>query len=113
MTVSGLSGTVEALSVRTIRLRAGDGSVHIIPFSAVTSGVKDVLGAPVNERILLTEPFTLEVHDKVTGETVLVAEECTWTNVSFNIRQGAITGKDARAQAIRIRQAAANEPPLP
>ena len=28
---------VEALSVRTIRLRAGDGSVHIIPFSSVTS----------------------------------------------------------------------------
>jgi small-conductance mechanosensitive channel len=37
VTVSGLSGTVEALSIRTIRLRAGDGSVHIIPFSAVTS----------------------------------------------------------------------------
>ena len=37
VTVSGLSGTVENLSVRTIRLRAGDGSVHIIPFSAVTT----------------------------------------------------------------------------
>jgi moderate conductance mechanosensitive channel len=37
VTVSGLSGTVENLSVRTIRLRAADGSVHIIPFSAVTS----------------------------------------------------------------------------
>ncbi len=37
VTVSGLTGSVEALSVRTIRLRAGDGSVHIIPFSAVTS----------------------------------------------------------------------------
>lgn len=37
VTVSGLSGAVENLSVRTIRLRAGDGSVHIIPFSAVTS----------------------------------------------------------------------------
>jgi small-conductance mechanosensitive channel len=37
VTVSGLTGNVEALSVRTIRLRAGDGSVHIIPFSAVTS----------------------------------------------------------------------------
>jgi small-conductance mechanosensitive channel len=37
VTVSGLSGTVEHLSVRTIRLRAADGSVHIIPFSAVTS----------------------------------------------------------------------------
>ncbi|TCZ61396.1 mechanosensitive ion channel family protein [Roseicella aquatilis] len=37
VTVSGLSGTVEALSVRTIRLRAGDGSVHVVPFSAVTT----------------------------------------------------------------------------
>jgi moderate conductance mechanosensitive channel len=37
VTVSGLSGVVENLSVRTIRLRASDGSVHIIPFSAVTS----------------------------------------------------------------------------
>ena len=37
VTVSGLSGSVENLSVRTIRLRAADGSVHIIPFSSVTS----------------------------------------------------------------------------
>ena len=37
VTVAGLSGTVENLSIRTIRLRAADGSVHIIPFSAVTS----------------------------------------------------------------------------
>ena len=37
VTVAGLSGTVEHLSIRTIRLRAGDGSVHIIPFSSVTS----------------------------------------------------------------------------
>jgi small-conductance mechanosensitive channel len=37
VTVAGLSGTVEHLSVRTIRLRAADGSVHIIPFSSVSS----------------------------------------------------------------------------
>jgi len=37
VSVSGLSGTVEDLSVRSIRLRAGDGSVHIIPFSSVTT----------------------------------------------------------------------------
>lgn len=37
VTVAGLSGKVEALSIRTIRLRAGDGSVNIIPFSAVTT----------------------------------------------------------------------------
>jgi len=37
VTVAGLSGNVEQLSVRTIWLRAGDGAVHIIPFSSVTS----------------------------------------------------------------------------
>lgn len=37
VTAAGLSGTVEHLSIRTIRLRAGDGSVHIIPFSAVST----------------------------------------------------------------------------
>ena len=37
VTLAGVSGTVEHISIRTIRLRAGDGSVHLIPFSAVTS----------------------------------------------------------------------------
>jgi small-conductance mechanosensitive channel len=37
MTVAGLTGKIEALSVRTMRLRASDGSVHIIPFSSVTT----------------------------------------------------------------------------
>jgi small-conductance mechanosensitive channel len=35
--LGGLTGTVENLSIRTIRLRALDGSVHIVPFSAVTT----------------------------------------------------------------------------
>jgi small conductance mechanosensitive channel len=37
VTLGGLTGTVENLSVRTIRLRALDGAVHIVPFSAVTT----------------------------------------------------------------------------
>ncbi|HVE21550.1 MAG TPA: mechanosensitive ion channel domain-containing protein [Acidocella sp.] len=37
ITLAGMSGTVERLSIRTIRLRGGDGSVNIIPFSAVTT----------------------------------------------------------------------------
>ncbi|WFU56665.1 mechanosensitive ion channel [Bradyrhizobium pachyrhizi] len=37
VTVSGLSGVVENVSIRTMRLRAGDGSVHVVPFSAVTT----------------------------------------------------------------------------
>ena len=35
--LGGLSGVVEHLSIRSIKLRAQDGSVHIIPFSAVTT----------------------------------------------------------------------------
>ena len=35
--LGGLQGVVEHLSIRTIRLRAEDGSVHVIPFSAVTT----------------------------------------------------------------------------
>jgi moderate conductance mechanosensitive channel len=45
VTVSGLTGTVENLSIRTIRLRAGDGAVHIVPFSAVTSVTNASRGA--------------------------------------------------------------------
>jgi small-conductance mechanosensitive channel len=45
VTVSGLSGTVENLSIRTIRLRAADGAVHIVPFSAVTSVTNASRGA--------------------------------------------------------------------
>ena len=37
ITAGGLSGTVEHLSIRTMRLRAGDGSVHVIPFSSVST----------------------------------------------------------------------------
>ncbi len=37
VSVGGLSGVVEQLSIRSIKLRATDGSVHIIPFSAVTT----------------------------------------------------------------------------
>lgn len=37
VTCAGLSGAVEHLSIRTLHLRAGDGSLQIIPFSSVTT----------------------------------------------------------------------------
>ncbi|QNT77492.1 mechanosensitive ion channel domain-containing protein [Entomobacter blattae] len=37
ITAAGVSGTVEHLSIRTLKLRATDGSLQIIPFSAVGS----------------------------------------------------------------------------
>jgi moderate conductance mechanosensitive channel len=73
VTVSGLSGVVEALSVRTIRLRAGDGSVHIIPFSSVTS-VTNVNRGLGNASVSVSVAYD-EDTDRVAEElTAIVAE---------------------------------------
>jgi small-conductance mechanosensitive channel len=37
VTVAGVSGTVEYLSIRTVRLRGGDGSLYTVPFSSVST----------------------------------------------------------------------------
>jgi small-conductance mechanosensitive channel len=37
ITVADVSGTVEHLSIRTVRLRAGDGALHVVPFSSVST----------------------------------------------------------------------------
>ncbi|WP_458759648.1 mechanosensitive ion channel domain-containing protein [Afipia sp. TerB] len=58
VTVSGLTGKVENLSIRTIRLRAGDGSIHIVPFSAVTSvtnASRGIGNAAVNVEVAYSE----------------------------------------------------------
>ena len=56
VTVAGLSGSVENLSIRTMRLRAGDGSVHIIPFSSVST-VTNVNRGIGNAAVSVTVPF--------------------------------------------------------
>ncbi|KAG0163896.1 hypothetical protein DFQ30_010809 [Apophysomyces sp. BC1015] len=37
VTVAGVSGSVEYLSIRTVRLRGSDGSLYTVPFSSVTT----------------------------------------------------------------------------
>ncbi len=37
ITVADVSGAVEHLSIRTVRLRASDGALHVVPFSSVTT----------------------------------------------------------------------------
>jgi small-conductance mechanosensitive channel len=37
VTLAGVSGTVEYLSIRTVRLRASDGVLHVVPFSSVST----------------------------------------------------------------------------
>lgn len=56
VSVAGLSGNVENVSIRTIRLRAGDGSVHIIPFSAVTTITNASRGAG-NAAVNVSVPY--------------------------------------------------------
>jgi small-conductance mechanosensitive channel len=53
VTVAGLSGTVEDLSIRAIWLRGNDGAVHIVPFSAVTSITNSSRG-PGNAEVSVT-----------------------------------------------------------
>jgi moderate conductance mechanosensitive channel len=65
VTAAGLSGSVEQLSVRTLRLRAGDGSVHIIPFSSVTTITNSNRGIG-NAQVAVTVAFDEDV-DRVTA----------------------------------------------
>jgi moderate conductance mechanosensitive channel len=70
VTVSSLTGVVEALSVRTIRLRAADGSVHIIPFSSVTS-VTNVNRGLGNAAVSVSVAFD-EDTDRVAAELAAI-----------------------------------------
>jgi small-conductance mechanosensitive channel len=60
VSVGSLSGVVENLSVRTIRLRDADGSVHVIPFSSVstvTNMTKDFSQAVFNIGVAYKEDY--------------------------------------------------------
>jgi len=85
VTVSGLTGTVENLSIRTIRLRAGDGAVHIVPFSAVTSITNASRGAG-NAAVSVNVAYA-EDTDRV-GQLLkdIVAEMRTETDYRHQIR---------------------------
>ncbi|MEI7710443.1 MAG: mechanosensitive ion channel domain-containing protein [Rhodospirillales bacterium] len=61
--VAGLAGRVEGLSVRTIRLRAADGTVHIVPFSSVASVTNHTRGIG-NADVRATVEFDVDT-DKV------------------------------------------------
>lgn len=73
VTLAGMSGTVERLSIRTIRLRGGDGSVNIIPFSSVstvTNQTRDFSLAQISIMVGYTEnvDHVVEVLKKIGAE---------------------------------------------
>ncbi len=73
VTVAGLSGSVENLSIRTMRLRAGDGSVHIIPFSSVST-VTNVNRGIGNAAVSVNVPIE-EDPDHVSDVLANIAKE--------------------------------------
>lgn len=66
ITVAGVSGTVEYLSIRTVRLRAGDGSLHIVPFSSV-SAVNNINRGLGNAAMRVSVGYTEDI-DRVIAE---------------------------------------------
>ncbi|MCE0745231.1 mechanosensitive ion channel [Acetobacter sicerae] len=71
VTTGGVSGTVEHLSIRTVRVRAINGDLHIIPFSSVTSIAntgRDFNQIIVNQTVDLSEDIPRVV--KVMADTL-------------------------------------------
>jgi small-conductance mechanosensitive channel len=81
--LGGLSGVVEQLSVRSIKLRAVDGSLHIIPFSAVTSvtnQTRDFAFAVVDVSVDYRED-TDEVAETLRGIAAEMRQDPRWRPV--------------------------------
>ena len=81
VTLGGMTGTVENLSIRTIRLRALDGSMHIVPFSAVstvTNMTRDFGYAVVDVSIGLNEN-TDKVGEVLRAVAAELRREVPWS----------------------------------
>jgi small-conductance mechanosensitive channel len=73
VTVAGLSGTVEELSIRAIWLRGSDGAVHIVPFSAVTSITNNSRGLG-NTQVSVTVAGKEDTDKVIAALTEIAAE---------------------------------------
>jgi small-conductance mechanosensitive channel len=78
--VGDLSGVVEQLSIRSIKLRAVDGSLHIIPFSAVTTVTnmtRDFAFAVLDVAVAYGED-TDQVTEVLRGIAAEMREDAKW-----------------------------------
>ncbi len=81
--VGGQGGVVEALSIRSIRLRSLDGTVHIVPFSAVTTVsnmTKDFAFSVFDIGVAYSED-TDKVVEVLRTLAIEMREEPRWANV--------------------------------
>ena len=72
VTVAGVAGTVENLSIRTVRLRAGDGSLHIVPFSSVTT-VNNAHRGIGNAAVRISVTYDTDINQAVSELKVIGA----------------------------------------
>ncbi len=106
VTLGGISGTVEKLSIRTIRLRGGDGSLNIIPFSAVTTvtnSSRDFGYAPINlgvgykDDVDRVQAVIREVFESMTAEPIwraqILGDLELWGLDQFGASSVVITGR--------------------
>ncbi len=71
--LAGLVGKVEGLSIRTVRLRAVDGALHIVPFSAVTAVTNNSRGVG-NADVRATVDFATDTDKVAAMMAAIVAE---------------------------------------
>jgi hypothetical protein len=101
VTAAGFSGTVENLSIRTIRLRAADGSVNIIPFSTVTT-INNTSRGIGNATISVTIPYDEDI-DRVDGTLKEIVGEKR--SRAMGARQGQrVRGDDRRSDRMHRRR---------
>ncbi len=104
--LGGLSGTVENLSIRTIRLRALDGSVHIIPFSSVTTvtnQTRDFSYALIDLPIGLNEEPD-HIADLLRGVVAAMRAEARWKDaITADLEVMGVYGFSDSIWTMRIR----------
>ena len=83
---AGLSGRVEGLSIRTIRLRATDGALHIVPFSSVGSVTNSTRGIG-NADVRATVDFGADTDRVAEIMAAVVAEMRTEPDFEAKIAQ--------------------------
>ena len=106
VTLAALTGTVEHLSIRTIRLRALDGAVHIIPFSSVstvTNQTRDFSYALVDLPVGLNEEPD-RIADLLQEEVRAMRAEPRWQDaVTSDLEVMGVTGFGDNAWTLRVR----------
>jgi small-conductance mechanosensitive channel len=73
VTVAGVSGSVEYLSIRTVRLRGSDGSLYTVPFSSVTT-VNNTNRGIGNAAVKVTVAYGADVDRAIETLTEIGAE---------------------------------------